>query len=159
MTSWLPPYEQPQQRPIAGHRCDDFFWAYRQRGDMTPLRNGIDGGQPATPLDTFKRLARRHLLSKSCGTGDIYSAARWLWAGSGLTSLACRRRIPAVAKAIRWHIPVSFADAGAMRRVSWLFSPATLASPQLHLLSGATMLGAFFYLDDPLPPPRPITDV
>ncbi|ESH33987.1 electron transport complex protein RnfD [Salmonella enterica subsp. enterica serovar Gaminara str. ATCC BAA-711] len=27
--------------------------------------------------------------------------------------------------------------------LGWLFSPATLASPQLHLLSGATMLGAF----------------
>lgn len=34
--------------------------------------------------------------------------------------------------------------------LGWLFSPETLASPQIHLLSGATMLGAFFILTDPV---------
>ena len=34
--------------------------------------------------------------------------------------------------------------------LGWLLSPATLASPQMHLLSGATMLGAFFILTDPV---------
>ncbi|EAX7871751.1 electron transport complex subunit RsxD, partial [Salmonella enterica] len=54
-------------------------------------------------------------------------------------------------KAIRWHIPVSFLLTLALcAALGWLFSPATLASPQLHLLSGATMLGAFFILTDPV---------
>ncbi|XPE41556.1 RnfABCDGE type electron transport complex subunit D [Shigella flexneri] len=43
--------------------------------------------------------------------------------------------------AIRWHIPVSFLLSLAVcATLGWLFSPESLASPQLHLLSGATML-------------------
>lgn len=34
--------------------------------------------------------------------------------------------------------------------LGWVISPESLASPQLHLLSGATMLGAFFILTDPV---------
>ncbi|KYE79957.1 electron transporter RnfD, partial [Salmonella enterica subsp. enterica serovar Typhimurium] len=53
--------------------------------------------------------------------------------------------------AIGWHIPVSFLLSLALcAALVWLFSPATLASPQLHLLSGATMLGAFFIFTDPV---------
>lgn len=34
--------------------------------------------------------------------------------------------------------------------LGWAFAGDSLASPQLHLLSGATMLGAFFILTDPV---------
>ncbi len=54
-------------------------------------------------------------------------------------------------KAIRWHIPVSFlVSLGLCATLGWIFSPQSLASPQMHLLSGATMLGAFFILTDPV---------
>ncbi|MDU4229683.1 MAG: RnfABCDGE type electron transport complex subunit D, partial [Klebsiella grimontii] len=54
-------------------------------------------------------------------------------------------------KAIRWHIPLSFLLSLAVcATLGWLFSPESLASPQMHLLSGATMLGAFFILTDPV---------
>ncbi|MCP6111665.1 RnfABCDGE type electron transport complex subunit D, partial [Klebsiella pneumoniae] len=54
-------------------------------------------------------------------------------------------------KAIRWHIPLSFLVTLALcAMLGWLFSPETLAVPQIHLLSGATMLGAFFILTDPV---------
>lgn len=54
-------------------------------------------------------------------------------------------------KAIRWHIPLSFLVTLALcATLGWLFSPETLAAPQIHLLSGATMLGAFFILTDPV---------
>lgn len=39
---------------------------------------------------------------------------------------------------------------GLCATLGWLFAPETLASPQIHLLSGATMLGAFFILTDPV---------
>ncbi|WP_204265979.1 RnfABCDGE type electron transport complex subunit D, partial [Escherichia coli] len=43
-------------------------------------------------------------------------------------------------KAIRWHIPLSFLLSLAVcATLGWLFSPESLASPQIHLLSGATM--------------------
>ncbi|MDP0573557.1 RnfABCDGE type electron transport complex subunit D, partial [Klebsiella pneumoniae] len=48
-------------------------------------------------------------------------------------------------KAIRWHIQVSFlVSRGLCATLGWIFSPQSLASPQMHLLSGATMLGALF---------------
>lgn len=54
-------------------------------------------------------------------------------------------------KAIRWHIPVSFLVTLAVcSTLGWVILPESLASPQLHLLSGATMLGAFFILTDPV---------
>ena len=51
-------------------------------------------------------------------------------------------------KAIRWHIPVSFLLSLAVwATLGWIFSPDSLASPQLHLLSGATMLVKFLNSD------------
>nr|VUD22634.1 Electron transport complex protein RnfD [Salmonella sp. NCTC 7297] len=90
-------------------------------------------------------------MSKLCSTQ--YTAACWpAWAGSGLTSPGLSAAYSCCGKkAIRWHIPVSFLLTLALcAALGWLFSPATLASPQLHLLSGATMLGAFFILTDPV---------
>ena len=53
--------------------------------------------------------------------------------------------------AIRWHIPVSFLITLAVcATLGWVFSPETSASPVIHLFSGATMLGAFFILTDPV---------
>jgi electron transport complex protein RnfD len=52
---------------------------------------------------------------------------------------------------IRWHIPVSFLLSLTLcATLGWLFAPQTFLAPQLHLLSGATMLGAFFILTDPV---------
>lgn len=65
--------------------------------------------------------------------------------------LAGRRPFLLWQKAIRWHIPVSFlVSLGLCATLGWIFSPQSLASPQMHLLSGATMLGAFFILTDPV---------
>lgn len=69
----------------------------------------------------------------------------------GKSRLAGWRRVVAMAKAIRWHVPLSFLVTLALcATLGWLFSPDTLAAPQIHLLSGATMLGAFFILTDPV---------
>lgn len=54
-------------------------------------------------------------------------------------------------KTIRWHIPLSFLLSLTLcATLGWLFSPQSFAAPQIHLLSGATMLGAFFILTDPV---------
>ncbi|CCJ98025.1 Electron transport complex protein RnfD [Cronobacter malonaticus 507] len=52
---------------------------------------------------------------------------------------------------IRWHIPVSFIVTLAVcSTLGWLLAPEKFLSPLMHLLSGATMLGAFFILTDPV---------
>lgn len=145
MTSWLPPYEIAATTPDMLDTLRMIFTGHTASGgDMTLLRIGIDGISRATPLDTFKTSLRAGHSVEQIMQYPIYSAALagvgWQW----VNLAACRRRIPAVAKAIRWHIPVSFLLTLALcAALGWLFSPATLASPQLHLLSGATMLGAF----------------
>lgn len=118
---------------------------------MNTLRLGIDGISRATPLDTFKTSVRAGHSVEQIMQYPIYSGilagAGWQW----VNLAAGWRRVVAMAKAIRWHIPVSFLVTLALcATLGWLFSPETLASPQIHLLSGATMLGAFFILTDPV---------
>lgn len=42
------------------------------------------------------------------------------------------------------------AEPGRLLHARLVFPPQSLAAPQIHLLSGATMLGAFFILTDPV---------
>lgn len=118
---------------------------------MNSLRMGIDGISQATPLDTFKTSLHAGRTVEQVMQYPIYSGmlagAGWQW-----VNLAAGWWYRAVmAKAIRWHIPVSFLLSLAVcATLGWIFSPDSLASPQLHLLSGATMLGAFFILTDPV---------
>jgi electron transport complex protein RnfD len=52
---------------------------------------------------------------------------------------------------IRWHIPVAvLAGVAGMSGFLWLIAPATHASPLFHLVSGATIFGAFFVATDPV---------
>ncbi|EBQ4204130.1 electron transport complex subunit RsxD [Salmonella enterica] len=153
MTSWLPPYEIAATTPDMLDTLRMIFTGHTASGgDMTLLRIGIDGISQATPLDTFKTSLRAGHSVEQIMQYPIYSAAlagvgwQWVnlaWLVGGVFLLW--------QKAIRWHIPVSFLLTLALcAALGWLFSPATLASPQLHLLSGATMLGAFFILTDPV---------
>ena len=120
--------------------------------DMNALRMGVDGISQATPLDTFKTsLHAGHSVEqimKSAIYSGVLAGAGWQWVNLAylLGGLFLLQQ-----KAIRWHIPVSFLVTLAVcATLGWVFSPESLASPQMHLLSGATMLGAFFILTDPV---------
>lgn len=153
MTSWLPPFEIAKTVPglmdavqiiFTGHAATDHT--------MDSLRMGIDGISQATPLDTFKTsLHAGHpvdeILKSSIYSG-VLAGAGWQWVNLGylLGGLFLLWQ-----KTIRWHIPVAFlVSLTVCSTLGWIFSPQSLASPQLHLLSGATMLGAFFILTDPV---------
>ena len=57
-------------------------------------------------------------------------------------------------KIITWHLPVAFLGAlAAMSGIFWLVNPAHFASPLFHLFAGASMLGAFFIITDPVSGP------
>ncbi len=106
-------------------------------------RIGIDGGQPATPLDTFKTSLRAGHSVEQIMQYPIYSGALAGVGWQGLTPPACRRRISAVAKAIRWHIPVSLPHAGAMRRGARLAFLARYAGLAAASSAVRVSLGAF----------------
>ncbi len=54
-------------------------------------------------------------------------------------------------RVIGWHIPVAMlAGLTAISFITWLIAPETTGSPIFHLLSGGTMIGAFFIATDPV---------
>lgn len=153
MTSWLPPHDIAITTPDLLDTLQIIFASHTSTGaDINTLRMGVDGISQATPLDTFKTsLHAGHSVNEIMHSA-IYQGALagigWQWVNAayllgGLFLLWQRT--------IRWHIPVSFLLTLAVcSTLGWVFSPESLASPQMHLLSGATMLGAFFILTDPV---------
>lgn len=153
MTLWLPPYTIAASVPGLMDAVQVIFTGHTAAGsDMNALRMGIDGISQATPLDNLKTSLHAGLPVEQIMQSAIYqgalAGAGWQWVNlaymAGGVFLLWK-------KAIRWHIPVSFlASLGICATLGWLFSAEGLASPQMHLLSGATMLGAFFILTDPV---------
>ncbi|MBS6736766.1 MAG: electron transport complex subunit RsxD [Enterobacteriaceae bacterium] len=153
MTSWLPPFEIAKTVPGLMDAVQIIFTGHAATGHtMDSLRMGIDGISQATPLDTFKTsLHAGHPVDeilKSAIYSGVLAGAVWQWVNLGylLGGIFLLWQ-----KTIRWHIPVAFlVSLTVCSTLGWFFSPQSLASPQLHLLSGATMLGAFFILTDPV---------
>ncbi|MDU2939920.1 MAG: electron transport complex subunit RsxD [Enterobacteriaceae bacterium] len=153
MTSWLPPQDIAARTPGIVEVLQVIFSGHTAAGyDMNALRLGIDGISQATPLDTFKTSLHAGHDVTQIMQSTIYQGAfagvGWQWVNlaflaGGLFLLW--------QKAIRWHIPLSFIVSLAVcSTLGWLFAPDHLASPSIHLFSGATMLGAFFILTDPV---------
>ena len=153
MTSWLPPHDIAATAPGLLDALQVIFTGHTASGgDMNTLRMGIDGISQATPLDTFKTSLHAGHAVEQIMQYPIYSG---MLAGAGWQWVNIAWLIGGVwllwQKAIRWHIPVSFLVTLAVcSTLGWAFAGDSLASPQLHLLSGATMLGAFFILTDPV---------
>ncbi|MCS2171307.1 electron transport complex subunit RsxD [Scandinavium sp. TWS1a] len=153
MTSWLPPQEIAINTPNLMDTLQIILSGHTVTGtDINALQMGVDGISQATPLDTFKTSLHAGHSVNDILHSTIYHGALagigWQWVNvaylAGGLFLLWQR-------AIRWHIPVSFlATLAVCATLGWAFSPESLASPQLHILSGATMLGAFFILTDPV---------
>ncbi|MGG5839982.1 electron transport complex subunit RsxD [Huaxiibacter chinensis] len=153
MTSWLPPHELAATVPGFMDTLHMIFSGHTVAGgDMTTLRMGIDGVSQATPLDTFKTsLHAGHSVDQVmhypifrgvlAGEGWEWVNLAWLAGGAFLLWN----------KTIRWHIPVSFlVTLTVCSTLGWAFSSEPLPSPVMQLFSGATMIGAFFILTDPV---------
>ena len=110
-----------------------------------------DGITMATPLDHVKTNLMRDIAVGQSMTDQqfgLFAGRGWEWVS--LAYLAggiwmIYKRI------ITWHIPVALLlSLAAISTVFWLISAEQYASPIFHLLSGATMLGAFFIATDPI---------
>jgi electron transport complex protein RnfD len=120
----------------------------------------IDAITGATPLDALRTALREAATATSpshgLAAGDLMEGAAYgliggrgwelvalAWLAGGLYLI--RRGI------ITWHIPVAFLGVlAATALLFWGLRPAGFASPLFHLASGASMLGAFFILTDPV---------
>ena len=144
MTSWL---------PAAG--VDDATTApslFQSLGltFFSGAANGIDALSGATPLDTFKTYAGQHeVLDTHPTLHGLLGGYGWEWVN--LAFLAGGLYL-IWKKIITWHIPVGML--GGIFFLSGFFNTAVDAdnygSILFHMLSGGTMLGAFFIATDPV---------
>ncbi|HEY3987336.1 electron transport complex subunit RsxD [Cedecea sp.] len=153
MTSWLPPQSIAATVPGFVDSLQIIFHGATTAGStMDTLRMGVDGISQATPLDTFKTgLHAGHSAEQLLNApifGGVLAGLGWQWVNlaylAGGLFLLWRGTI-------RWHIPAGFLAALVIcSTLGWIISPEKCVSPLVHLFSGATMLGAFFILTDPV---------
>ena len=119
---------------------------------LAPRLDALSGATPLDAMKTGLKLADGAAsVSGLMANSEIYGqiAGRgWEWVAAGylLGGLWMWQR-----KLITWHVPTAFL--GAMIALSgalWLYDPSQFANPLFHLLSGGSMLGAFFIATDPV---------
>jgi len=147
MTSWLLPMTL-SEHPMSFAQ----LLQYSLHG-VLPHTLSLDAITAASPLDLVKTQTRLGeaiplILQKSSHLFGSLAGIGWQWVNiwffiGGLVLMA--RRI------ITWHIPLAMLTAlVVMAGIFYLIDPSMHASPLFHLLSGATMLGAFFIATDPV---------
>jgi electron transport complex protein RnfD len=111
----------------------------------------VDGITMATPLDVLKQnnsLLVKDLWQQSPQFGQ-WAGLGWEWANLGFLAGGIFLMWQRV---FTWHAPISMLI--SLTVMSALFydggSSASNGSPLFHLLSGATMFGAFFIITDPV---------
>ncbi|MDP3534954.1 MAG: RnfABCDGE type electron transport complex subunit D [Halomonas sp.] len=142
MTLWSPP-----QALTAESLFNQTLWA-QIIGSLPPAT--LDALSGATPLDAFKHKGEAVLASEFWaseplpeGTLSAWRNVAFAWLIGGLVLIA--KRI------ISWQIPIAML--GSMMLLATLFyasDPSHFASPLFHLLTGATLFGAFFIATDPV---------
>lgn len=144
MTSWAEP------RGVAGAALPNLLEAFQLNFGLVD-RAPLDAVTGATALDVFKQ-NNTATVSELWAANPVFGhfgahGQEWVNAAflaGGLLLLA--RRI------FTWHAPVCFLLALTIMSAAFYDggSAASGGSPWLHLFSGATMLGAFFIVTDPV---------
>ena len=144
MTSWLP------VTSLSEHTID-FNTAFQIIYHGQAAGISIDTLSGATPLDMMKTqigLSQLPTQIVQQPLFGIFAGKGWEWiniafAFGGLFLLY--RRV------ISWHIPVAMLAAlTIISTLTYLIAPETTGTPLFHLLSGGTMIGAFFIATDPI---------
>ena len=152
MTTWQPPLSLLSIDLPFDDSLSLIFSGFTHDGYSTEqIRTHIDGFTMATPLDTVKtnltlgltvgESMQSPVIGKQFGIG-------WEWINAGflLGGLFLLAK-----KAIHWTTPVSFLlSLFICSFIAFIISPDSSASTMFHWFSGATMLGAFFILTDPV---------
>ena len=152
MTAWLP-IQSMQLFPL---QISDAFsliltGANIDGYSVTQIKTTIDGVTMATPLETIRNALHTgntisETLTTSLFSTDTLQGSQWVnlaFLLGGLFLLKLR--------VILWHIPAAFiVGMTIFSFFAFASDPDLYSSPLYHLFSGATMLGAFFILTDPV---------
>ena len=152
MTSWLPVQSlQPFSLSLMDQINAIFTGSTLDGYSVEQLSVSIDGLSMATPLNTVRDALHNGFTISEIFTSLPFEASSWqqiYWINSAFLAggiILLFKRI------VHWHIPVSFLlGIGIFSFIAFAYSPDLNAPPFFHLFSGATMLGAFFILSDPV---------
>ena len=146
MTAWLPPEQLATESFNLIESASIIFTG------LTTSGIAFDAVSSATPLDILKtgvNLAKP--ISDVVAANPIFNAfagVGWMWVNIAFLVggvWLIHRRI------ISWHIPAGLlVTLAAVATLFYLINSEQYANPLFHLLSGATMLGAFFIATDPV---------
>ncbi|MCB1864375.1 MAG: RnfABCDGE type electron transport complex subunit D [Chromatiales bacterium] len=111
----------------------------------------LDAVSGATPLDHLRTGLTRGLEMPALAAGPMWGhlgAVGWEWISCGFLLGGL---VLALRGIIGWRISLTVL-AGLLipATIAWLVAPAHYATPWIHALSGATLLGAFFIATDPV---------
>lgn len=145
MTAWLP------VQALAIHPLDLEESLQLVFTGMTAQGWEVDAFSGATPLDYTKTQLGLGQSMEEIRAHPLFG----LWGGKGWEWISVGFLLGGIwllyKRVISWHIP--FSMLGSLLVIAWLFhwvEPAQHPSVWLHLLSGGTLLGAFFIATDPV---------
>lgn len=130
---------------VTGHEVLPFLDTLRVIFMGAPIADGFSG---ATPLDAYKHLigsATADVIRQNPSFEGFNGSVLWVnlaFLAGGLYLLWTR--------IISWHIPVAMLLGLSLCSLLFGFDEDLYTPLSLHLLSGATMLGAFFIATDPV---------
>ncbi len=145
MTLWPPPQGVAGLHPGL---LDALAWKFL---GQLPVGQGLDSLTMASPLDAVRThigLGQRLEEIRHLPVFGSLAGRGWEWVNLGYLAggLWLLR-----ARLIHWRIPTAvLGSLFVLAMVFHLYDPDNYASPLFHLLSGATMLGAFFIATDPV---------
>lgn len=152
MTSWLPAQSlQPFSLTLMDQINAIFTGSTLDGYSVEQLSVSIDGLSMATPLNTARDALHNGFTISEMFNSLQFKASSWqqiYWINSAFLAGGL---ILLFKRVIHWHIPVSFLlGISIFSFIAFAYSPDLNSSPLFHLFSGATMLGAFFILSDPV---------
>ena len=152
MTLWQPPLHLMSFDLNFTNTLSTIFTGFTLDGFSTEqLRTHIDGYTLATPLDTLKTNLTLGLTVSESFQNPVFGqhfGVGWEWVNAGFLVGGI---FLIAKKAIDWVTPVSFLTSLFIcSLIAFMIAPDTSASTMFHWFSGATMLGAFFILTDPV---------
>ena len=143
MTAWSPPADQVAAVPGPLVALAAVF------RDLLPDASSWDALSQATPLDRAREGLRRALTLSEVALDPAYAARdAWRWlAGAYLLGglFMLQQRI------IRWQAPAAMLDTLLLlAAIGAYMDPDRFHGPLFHLVAGASMIGAFFIITDPV---------
>jgi len=148
MTLWTSPIDISGHKPTFLQSLEIIFLGHTQGVTLDQITG-------ATPLGELKTNLTQNIPVTETLQSNLFNAFQtgigWVWVNiafiiGGLYLMLTRT--------IRWQYPVGFlAGLGIMASIFHQIDPNSYAPLSVHLLSGGTMLAAFFIITDPITAP------